>query len=77
MTHFLPGSYTPFDPKEPHAQSSFSCAFTDDFSLESLILHSRTNGCAMDSSYRNKNENRAPMTLLITVNAHQHMLPGK
>ncbi|THU88833.1 hypothetical protein K435DRAFT_803208 [Dendrothele bispora CBS 962.96] len=34
------------------------------------------NGLSLDSSYRNKNENRAPVTFLVTVDKNERMLPG-
>lgn len=79
MVHLLTlyhNSYNPFDPNVSAAASEFTCGITDEFSLESLILHTRQRGLAMDSSWRNKNENRAAMTILITVNSADHMLPG-
>ena len=50
---------------------------SDSFSLDSAILHSSRRGVGFDSSHRNKNENFAPVTLLITVDENHHMLPGK
>ncbi|KAI0744700.1 hypothetical protein C8Q76DRAFT_605694, partial [Earliella scabrosa] len=54
----------------------FTVALTDDFSLDSLILHGPRGGWALDSSWRNKNENRAAVTFLITVNETRHAVPG-
>jgi hypothetical protein len=48
----------------------------DNFTLENLILHGTRDGLAADTSWRNKNENRAAVTFLIAVNQHQHFVPG-
>ncbi|KAI0705560.1 hypothetical protein C8Q76DRAFT_819788 [Earliella scabrosa] len=69
-------SYTQHNPKLPDALSPFTIALTDDFSMDSLILHGATRGWALDSSWRNKNENRAAVTFLIAVNAEGHAVPG-
>jgi hypothetical protein len=44
-------------------------------SLDSLIAFARL-GCGLDSSYRNKNANRAPVTFIVLSDEHGHMLPG-
>lgn len=41
------------------------------------MLYGRNNGIAIDSSWRHKNENRAPLTLMVTVDNQEHMLPGE
>jgi hypothetical protein len=41
------------------------------------ILYSLQNGVQLDSSYRHKNQNGAPMTLLSVVNFDWHMMPGE
>ncbi|KAI0716346.1 hypothetical protein C8Q76DRAFT_692091 [Earliella scabrosa] len=68
--------YTKHDPKLPDALSPFTIALTDDFSMDSLILHGSSRGWALDSSWRNKNENRAAVTFLIAVNGEGHAVPG-
>ena len=50
---------------------------TDSFSLDSLLLNGAERGWAMDSSWRNKNENRAAVTFVITVNEALHAVPGQ
>ena len=70
-------SYVPHDFKLPDALSQFKVGLTDDFSLDSLILHGRDRGWALDSSWRNKNENRAAVTFLIAVDEDLHALPGE
>ncbi|KIM87288.1 hypothetical protein PILCRDRAFT_271067 [Piloderma croceum F 1598] len=52
-----------------------ACAATDNWSKDSAILHSRKSGVGFDSSYRNKNENFALVTLLTTVNDSGCMVP--
>lgn len=56
--------------------TKFGIAMTDDFAMESLILHANSMGCALDSSWRHKNENRAPLTFLMTINNQLHCVPG-
>ncbi|THU75909.1 hypothetical protein K435DRAFT_813920, partial [Dendrothele bispora CBS 962.96] len=41
-----------------------------------LLLNSRERGIGFDSSYRNKNENRAPVTFITTVDHNRRMVPG-
>jgi hypothetical protein len=48
----------------------------DDFTLENLILHGTRDGMAADTSWRNKNENRAAVTFLIAVDKDLHLVPG-
>ena len=49
----------------------------DDFTLENLILHGTCDGLVADTSWCNKNENRAAVTFLIAVDKHQHFVPGE
>lgn len=46
------------------------------FSLTEAIRHSLERGITLDSSWRNKNENAAPMTNYLTVNSANHYVPG-
>ena len=41
-----------------------------------LILHGGDNGVCFDSSWRSMNENRAPVTFLVTIDDEGHMQPG-
>ncbi|RDX45266.1 hypothetical protein OH76DRAFT_1486437 [Lentinus brumalis] len=68
--------YTPHDFDRPETLSEFTVALTDDFSLDSLILHGPKRGWAMDASWRNKNENRAAVTFVVTVDERGHAVPG-
>lgn len=44
--------------------------------LESAIMW-KQNGIAMDSSWRHKNENVAPLTFIVTLDDHNKMIPSK
>lgn len=69
-------SYTPHAPKaNPPTKLAF--ASSDSFSLDSAILHTRKHGAGLDSSWRHKNENYAPLTLFITVNKLGRMVPSE
>lgn len=41
-----------------------------------MILQSQKEGVGHDSTYRNMNENRAPLTIMITLDENGHMVPG-
>lgn len=69
-------SYTPHDFSQPDALSDFTVALTDNFSLDSLLLNAAHGGWALDSSWRNKNENHAAVTFLISINDDHHAMPG-
>lgn len=70
-------SYTAHDPKQQGSISQFTCGFADDFTLENMILHGTHDGMAADTSWRNKSENQAAVTFLITVDENNHLVPGK
>lgn len=57
--------------------SKFATGLRNDFALQNLILFGEDHGCGLDSSHRNKNELRAPVTLLTTLNDAKHMVPGE
>lgn len=44
--------------------------------MDSMIFNAPDRGLAIDSCHRNKNENRAPVTLVISVNEHNNLVPG-
>lgn len=52
-------------------------AATDQSALLAGVRFSQTRGIGLDSSWRNKNENCAPMTIIVTTNEESHLLPGK
>ncbi|RPD55250.1 hypothetical protein L226DRAFT_470718 [Lentinus tigrinus ALCF2SS1-7] len=68
--------YIPHDFEKPDHLSDFMAGCTDSFSLDSLVLNGTTGGWALDSSWRHKNENRAAVTFLITINEGMHAVPG-
>lgn len=45
--------------------------------MDCSIMNAPDRGLAVDSSHRNKNENRAPVTLVTTVDESGHMVPGQ
>lgn len=47
------------------------------FSLEAAIMFAPVNGMFLDTSWKNKAGGRTPMTLLVTVNQHNRMVPSK
>lgn len=57
-------------------QSHFGCVVATAFALETAILYSTIRGLYMDSSWRNKNALRCPVTIISTLNDHHHMIPG-
>ncbi len=69
-------SYRQINRKRTFKNSSFTCGFKDGFTLDSLIMYALKNGIGLDSCWRHKNENRAPMTMIITVDDHNHFVPG-
>jgi len=68
-------SYTPPD-YDTNPPSKFATGIQHPFALQVLLRYSRQNGVGLDSSYRHKNENRAPVTFLTTIDENSHMLPG-
>ncbi|KAE8238832.1 hypothetical protein A4X13_0g8360 [Tilletia indica] len=52
----------------------FSIGVKSSWSFANLIRH-HGNAVFLDSSWRNKNENRAPLTFVATTNAAGHMVP--
>lgn len=57
--------------------SRLGCVVATPFSLETAILFSLKRGLYMDSSWRNKNALRCPVTIISTLNDHHHMVPGE
>lgn len=45
----------------------FTIGVMDDFTIDSFIIYSVQNGMFMDSSYRKKNEHRAPIYFIGTA----------
>ncbi|ORY35080.1 hypothetical protein BCR39DRAFT_556578 [Naematelia encephala] len=53
----------------------FECVIASPFSLVTAILQVFRKGMYMDSSWRNKNAFRCPLTLLVTINEYHRMIP--
>ncbi|KAF7357048.1 hypothetical protein MVEN_01041600 [Mycena venus] len=56
--------------------TNFATGITNTYAEQSLILYSAVNGVGLDECWRNMNQNRAPVTLLTTINDNERMLPG-
>ncbi|KAF5343861.1 hypothetical protein D9758_015888 [Tetrapyrgos nigripes] len=54
----------------------FQVGIKNDYCVQNMVLYARANGLGLDSSYRNKNEDRAPVTFLVTLDKNKRMLPG-
>ncbi|KAJ3505246.1 hypothetical protein NLJ89_g7517 [Agrocybe chaxingu] len=68
--YYSPPDYTTDPP------TNFATGIQHPFAIQSLILWSHANGVGFDSSYCHKNENRAPVTFLTTIDDNSHMIPG-
>ncbi|CAD6963006.1 unnamed protein product, partial [Tilletia laevis] len=55
-------------------RKQFSVGIKSSWSIQNLIRWQGHTVC-LDSSWRNKNENRAPLTFVTTTNAASHMVP--
>lgn len=51
------------------------CAITDEFCLGSALLYGASNGAFMDATWRGMNQNYAPTTFLLGVDAQGHATP--
>ncbi|KAF8579201.1 hypothetical protein K439DRAFT_1620750 [Ramaria rubella] len=69
-------NYTAHERKQLETKSEFTCAITDKHALEQLILHGIRDGIGCDTSWRNKNENRAAVMFLMVVDGNGHLAPG-
>ncbi|KIJ55981.1 hypothetical protein M422DRAFT_239158 [Sphaerobolus stellatus SS14] len=68
--------YEPHDFSKLDNVSKFTVAVSTEYALEDLLVHGADDGIGADSSWRNKNENRAAMTLLTVVTEGGRMTPG-
>jgi len=68
-------SFTPpnYDTDPP---SNFATGIQHPFAVQAILLWSGQHGVGLDSSHRHKNENRAPVTFITTIDENSHMLPG-
>ncbi|KAF8582136.1 hypothetical protein K439DRAFT_1618518 [Ramaria rubella] len=69
-------SYTAHDHAKLDSESEFTCVITDKHALKRLILHGTWDGIGCDTSWHNKNENRAVATFLTVVDGNDHLTPG-
>ncbi|THU88277.1 hypothetical protein K435DRAFT_680156, partial [Dendrothele bispora CBS 962.96] len=46
------------------------------YAIQVLLLYGAECGIGLDSSYRHKNENRAPVTFMVTTDENERMVPG-
>lgn len=65
------------DPFKVDKSIPFECVIAPPHALAAAILQSSRKGLYMDSSWRNKNAFRCPLTMLITINDYNRMTPGK
>ncbi|KAJ7454880.1 hypothetical protein FB451DRAFT_1184708 [Mycena latifolia] len=56
--------------------SKFATGIKSIHALQSLLLWAFVNGIGLDSCWRHKNENCAPVTFITTVDQNKRMLPG-
>jgi hypothetical protein len=56
--------------------SKFAIGIKSIHALQSLLLWAFINGIGLDSCWRHKNENRAPVTFITTIDQNNRMLPG-
>lgn len=68
-------SFSPPD-ESSDPPTGFATGIKSDHCVQSLIRWGSLNGVGLDSSWRNKNENRAPVTFLTTVDENERMMPG-
>lgn len=66
----------PTDEDEGEEDNRLSCIIAPPHALMMAILNGTEYGLAMDSSWRNKNAFRCPVTMLTTLTPHHHMTPG-
>lgn len=55
----------------------FEIIIAPDFGLDTAILHSTRRGLFMDSSWRNKNAYRCPVTMISTMDDFHRMVPSQ
>lgn len=56
--------------------SNFATGITNPYAVQALLLEGGENGAGLDECWRNMNQNRAPITLMTTINRNGRMLPG-
>ncbi|KAJ6621348.1 hypothetical protein B0H10DRAFT_2215280 [Mycena sp. CBHHK59/15] len=68
--YYSPPDYTMDPPR------GFATGIHHPYGTQATLLWSRKHGVGHDSTCRNMNENRAPLTVIITLDAEGHMVPG-
>ncbi|THU98006.1 hypothetical protein K435DRAFT_886410, partial [Dendrothele bispora CBS 962.96] len=58
--------------EKPEFRIGIKCSYA----IQVLLLYGAEYGAGLDSSYRHKNENRAPVTFLTTTDENERMVPG-
>jgi hypothetical protein len=61
----------------PTLSDRFECILAPESGLDTAIAYAREHGMFMDSSWRNKNALRCPLTILCTINEYHRMVPSK
>jgi hypothetical protein len=56
--------------------SKFATGIKSVHALQSILLWAFINGTGLDSCWRHKNENRAPVTFITTIDQNNRILPG-
>ncbi|KAJ6447850.1 hypothetical protein C8R47DRAFT_999675 [Mycena vitilis] len=69
------GSYSAPDPTAD-PPTNFATGITNTYAEQALILYAGAHGAGLDECWRHMNQNRAPVTLLTTINDDERMLPG-
>ncbi|KAJ7476115.1 hypothetical protein FB451DRAFT_1397463 [Mycena latifolia] len=68
--HYTPPNYTTDPPRE------FSTGIHHIYGTQVMLLWAWLYGIGHDSTYRHMNENRAPLTIMITLDTFGRMVPG-
>ncbi|KAJ7121118.1 hypothetical protein C8R44DRAFT_736802 [Mycena epipterygia] len=67
--------YRPVD-MSTNPPSRFATGIKSVHAVQSILLWAFVNGIGLDSCWRHKNENRAPVTFITTIDQNNRMLPG-
>ncbi len=65
-----------YSPHNEEDGTILCCGITDDWPLDSALLYGPDRGIGFDSSHRNKNENFAPVTFILTTDENDHLAPS-
>ncbi|KAJ7472183.1 hypothetical protein FB451DRAFT_1471472 [Mycena latifolia] len=68
--HYTPPNYDTSPPSE------FATGIHNPYGTQVMMLHSTPNGVGHDTTYHNMNQNRAPLTIMITIDENGRMVPG-